>query len=78
MEAGTDRAVPTTSDPARRGWYPDPNDGEMARWWDGSQWTAAVRSPDPDLARPRATVSRWAYAGVAATVAGSLAVILLF
>jgi hypothetical protein len=22
-----------------KGWYPDPNDHQQIRWWDGSQWT---------------------------------------
>lgn len=25
------------------GWYPEPGDSSMERWWDGSQWTPATR-----------------------------------
>jgi hypothetical protein len=24
------------------GWYPDPNDADTVRWWDGTAWTAHV------------------------------------
>ncbi|GAB3618319.1 hypothetical protein GCM10027416_28760 [Okibacterium endophyticum] len=30
------------SDPTR-GWYDDPNDSTMLRWWDGSYWTAQTK-----------------------------------
>ena len=29
------------------GWYPEPHGGPYARWWDGTQWTAAVRETGP-------------------------------
>lgn len=29
------------------GWYPDPADEQSLRWWDGSQWTANVRTRQP-------------------------------
>jgi Protein of unknown function (DUF2510) len=27
------------------GFYPDPQGGKAARWWDGTEWTAKVRAP---------------------------------
>lgn len=27
------------------GWYPDPEGGNLIRWWDGSAWTAETRNP---------------------------------
>ena len=35
---------PPHSTPA--GWYADPSDGRMLRWWDGTQWTAH-QQPNP-------------------------------
>ena len=77
MEAATGVAASTPTTPALPGWYPNPVDRDSARWWDGSRWTPAVRRSEP-VAAPRARLGRWAYVGVAASVAGSLAVILLF
>lgn len=28
------------------GWYPDPADNTLARWWDGTQWTPTTREID--------------------------------
>ena len=35
------------------GWYPDPRDGSVERWWDGTAWTDATR-PVSVLTRPLA------------------------
>ncbi|WP_190139743.1 DUF2510 domain-containing protein, partial [Streptomyces longispororuber] len=29
------------------GWYPDPSQPAVERWWDGSAWTAHGRAPAP-------------------------------
>lgn len=32
------------------GWYPDPSDASIVRWWDGSQWTASTQpAANPSL-----------------------------
>jgi hypothetical protein len=28
-----------TNNPSSPGWYPDPADAQMVRWWDGNTWT---------------------------------------
>ena len=43
----------STPDP---GWYPDPQDSTIARWWDGTQWSSAtqpVASIKPTPVKPR-------------------------
>jgi len=32
----------------RMGWYPDPDDPERERWWDGKRWTEATQSRTPE------------------------------
>lgn len=32
----------------RMGWYPDPDDSEKERWWDGKQWTDMTQSRTRD------------------------------
>jgi len=34
------------------GWYPDPQDQRMLRWWDGSQWTSHT---NPNVQQPAAS-----------------------
>lgn len=66
-----------------QGWYQDPSDGRMLRWWNGSGWTEHT-SPMP-AARPdprhavgeERSVARWARHGVVAyafltVIAGAL------
>ena len=31
----------TSSNEAPAGWYPDPQQANMSRWWDGNGWTEA-------------------------------------
>jgi len=33
----------STQPPAPEGWYVDPRDTTVERWWDGSDWTGATR-----------------------------------
>jgi hypothetical protein len=43
--------LPESAVPERPGWYPDPDNCEMQRWFDGSQWTmeaVPIWEPDPD------------------------------
>lgn len=32
----------------KMGWYPDPDDPERERWWDGKRWTEATQSRTPE------------------------------
>lgn len=50
---------------APAGWYSDPNDPRMIRWWDGNQWTHHVQprpAPEP-AATVTSVVSACVYAG---------------
>lgn len=68
------------------GWYPDPDGGGPARWWDGYAWTAPPPTPmgavpvggyrpAPDLADERAAGSR---AGVALLVGAAAYTVSVF
>src|SRR5262245_44643683 len=35
--------IPDTMTQAAAGWYADPNDASLERWWDGVAWTNDVR-----------------------------------
>ena len=50
------------------GWYPDPQDGSLERWWDGQGWTTEVRSPSTRLSSAGPGGLRWWLAGVATLV----------
>ena len=30
---------------ADSGWYPDPSDGQLERYWDGTRWTQGTKPP---------------------------------
>lgn len=36
---------------AAAGWYPDPYDPALVRWWDGEAWTEVTRKAEPEPAR---------------------------
>jgi hypothetical protein len=38
--------IPPDRDPevvCSKGWYPDPGDARLERWWDGERWTPQTR-----------------------------------
>ena len=57
------------------GWYPDPSEPTVQRWWDGEHWTSdtanrAAAGPSPSRARR----SPWKIAAIAGTAAAVLAI----
>lgn len=49
------------------GWYPDPNDGRIERWWNGTAWTEPTRALPPNVpaaAELRAASNGWATTSV--------------
>jgi hypothetical protein len=39
----------TQTDFAPFGWYPDPANSGMLRWWNGRQWTDNLEYPRPEV-----------------------------
>jgi hypothetical protein len=59
-----------TSLPAA-GWYPDPRDAVLRRWWDGGQWTGHVRPTSaPRAAPPIGPDTRRSIQGLAGDISG--------
>jgi hypothetical protein len=46
------------------GWYPDRNDADTVRWWDGQQWTDHTQSTTPAAAAFEQPVSATAFGSV--------------
>jgi hypothetical protein len=62
------------------GWYPQPDDPRVMRWWDGSRWTDQIQPislPTPPLAQPNRKVGL-AITAAALTVAGLIGLSLGF
>jgi hypothetical protein len=38
---------PAAAERRAAGWYPDPTDASLVRWWDGGRWTETRPSRDP-------------------------------
>ncbi|HEU0206449.1 MAG TPA: DUF2510 domain-containing protein [Pseudolysinimonas sp.] len=55
--------TPLTVPPA--GWYPDRNESNVLRWWDGQQWTDQTKSAGPAAAAFEQPVSASAFGFVA-------------
>lgn len=36
----------TQYQPHPAGWYTDPNNGHLQRWWDGQRWTERTSAPE--------------------------------
>jgi len=52
------------------GWYPDRNEANVVRWWDGQQWTDQTRSTAPAAAAFEQPISATAF-GIAAPQAAA-------
>lgn len=59
------------------GWYPDPEGGPFARWWDGTQWTSATQQGAPPW-RPMRTAARVVSALLVLTAFGHVGLALAF
>ena len=62
-------AQPLTVPPA--GWYPDRNEANLVRWWDGQEWTDQTRSTAPAAAAFEQPVSAAAFGLASAAPAAS-------
>lgn len=55
LPKGVQRRDDPGTSTSRPGWWPDPDDGDTERYWDGFQWTAARRPRGSGQHRPRVT-----------------------
>lgn len=45
--------------PHTPGFYPDPGNLPLLRWWDGQQWTERTAPPPPPPSPPKRSALRW-------------------